>query len=117
MTLERSLRRSTLQHVYPAETSPRWTPRPRASRTRLLSTACSVSGRSNGVPLSLGRDPVAAAEIAAATTGGDFAELTTKSGTTFQRILARYTDVNIRTKPSKVFRLLLNAGWAWGSPR
>ena len=49
-------------------------------------------------------DPaVAAAEIAAATTGGDFAELTTKSGTTFQRILARYTDVNIRTKPSKVF--------------
>ena len=63
-------------------------------------------------------DPaVAAAEIAAATTGGDFAELTPKSGTTLQRVLARYEDVNIRTKPSKVFRLLLNAGWAWGSPR
>ena len=49
-------------------------------------------------------DPaVAAAEVAAATTGGDFAELTPQSGTTFQRVLARYKEVNIRTKRSKVF--------------
>ena len=48
---------------------------------------------------------VAAAEIAAAVRDPDdsVARPAAEPGTIFQRVLARYADVNIRTKPSKVF--------------